>query len=350
MNIDLQKKRGRIQVGVFVLFVILFCTFVLALPRISVPLSLAYVQSLALGPIVNWLMKSGLSRTKAICLLFLALFILIGYPTIKFIPVLTLQARDLQYSLPQIEQYVINQYEVITLFVKEKTGHELADGYVFQALNQLEGWASTLVVKLPNILATLVEWLFLIPFFTFFFLRDSVELKTTFLNFTPNIIFERFYYVLHMFNKQLGDYFFAKFVEAVIVGSIITIGLWMMDINYAVILGFLAGLTNIVPYVGPFLGIIPAVAVTMVEYGISSPTMGAVLILYAVANAVDIFFVFPFLVSKIVDIHPMLVAIGVIVGSHYGGITGMVISIPVVAAIKLIITEIYNEIYTGRSK
>jgi putative permease len=69
-----------------------------------------------------------------------------------------------------------------------------------------------------------------------------------------------------------------------------------------------------------------------------------------VANVVDIFFVFPFLVSKIVNLHPMIVAVSVIVGSHYLGITGMVISIPVVAAIKLIITEIYNEIYTERSK
>ena len=78
--------------------------------------------------------------------------------------------------------------------------------------------------------------------------------------------------------------------------------------------------------------------------------MGAILSLYAVANVVDIFFVFPFLVSKIVNLHPMIVAVSVIVGSHYMGITGMVISIPVVAAIKLIITEIYNEIYTERSK
>ena len=345
-----QNKLSKIQIAVFVIFVLLFSTLVLALPRISIPLSLAYIMSLALNPIVNWLMKFNLSRGKSIGIIFFGLFILIGFPIIRFIPVLTLQARDLQYSLPEIEQYVINQHEILTVFIQSKTGHTLSDGYVFQLLNQLETFASESVVKLPNYLATLMEWVFLIPFFTFFFLKDSVVLKTGFLNFVPNAIFERCYYVVHTFNKQLGDYFFAKFVEAVIVGTIITLGLVVMDINYAVILGFLAGLTNIIPYVGPFLGVIPAIVLTMIEYGISSHAMGAVLLLYAVANAVDIFFVFPFLVSKIVNIHPMLVAIGVILGSHYGGITGMVISIPMVAAIKLIITEIYNEIYTGRSR
>ncbi|AUO00037.1 AI-2E family transporter [Bacteriovorax stolpii] len=350
MILSSRKNIVKIQLIFFAVVILLFCTLVLALPRISIPISLAYILSLALTPIVNYLMRFHLSKTKATLIVFVVLSVLIGLPLFKVIPVLSMQTRDIQYNLPQIEQYVITQYEVVTAFIKAKTGHELADGYVFQTLSQLETWASEFVVKVPNYLATLLEWIFLVPFFTFFLIRDSDSFKKTLLSFTPNTIFERFYYVIHVFNRQLGDYFFAKFVEAVIVGGIITIGLLIMGINNAVILGFAAGITNIVPYVGPILGVIPAIILTMLEYGLTSPTMGAVLILYAVANAVDAFFVFPFLVSKIVNLHPMIVAISVIVGSHYAGITGMVISIPVVAAIKLIITEIYNEIYTERSK
>lgn len=350
MILSSRKNIVKIQLVFFAAIILLFCTLVLALPRISIPISLAYILSLALNPIVNYLMRFHLSKTKATLVVFGALSLLIGLPLFKVIPVLAVQTRDMQYNLPQIEQYVISQYEIITAFIKAKTGHEIADGYIFQMLSQIETWVSEFVVKVPNYLATLLEWIFLVPFFTFFLIRDSDAFKKTLLSFTPNTIFERFYYVIHVFNRQLGDYFFAKFVEAVIVGGIITIGLLVMGINNAIVLGFAAGVTNIVPYVGPILGVIPAIILTMIEYGLTSPTMGAVLILYAVANAVDVFFVFPFLVSKIVNLHPMIVAISVIVGSHYGGITGMVISIPMVAAIKLIITEIYNEIYTERSK
>lgn len=350
MILNNTKNIYKIQLLFFAVVLIFFCSFVLALPRISIPISLAYILSLALTPIVNWLLRFNISRTQATIFVFILLVVLIGIPLIKIIPVLSLETQDLQYSLPQFEQYAISQYEIVTEFIKNKTGYQLADGYVFQGLNQLETWARESIVKLPNFLATLVEWIFLVPFFTFFLIKDSDSFKKTLLSFTPNVIFERFYYVMHVFNKQLGDYFFAKFVEAIIVGGIITIGLLALDISNAIILGFIAGLTNIVPYVGPFLGAIPAIGYVMLEYGFSSPTMGAVVILYAVANAVDVFFVFPFLVSKIVNLHPMIVAISVIVGSHYAGITGMVISIPVVAAIKLIITEIYNEIYTERTK
>lgn len=350
MILSNRKNIFKIQLAFFAVILLLFCTLVLALPRISIPLSLAYILSLALIPIVNWLMRFNLSKTEAILVVFTVLTVLIGLPLFKVIPLLSVQAQEIQYSLPQIERYVIAQYELITEFVKAKTGHELADGYVFQTLSQIETWASEFMVKVPNYLATLLEWIFLVPFFTFFLIRDSGAFKKTLLSFTPNTVFERFYYVIHVFNRQLGDYFFAKFVEAVIVGGIITLGLLIMGVGNAVVLGFVAGLTNIVPYVGPILGVIPAIVLVMLESGLTSPTMGAVLILYATANAVDVFFVFPFLVSKIVNLHPMIVAISVIVGSHYAGITGMVISIPVVAALKLIITEIYNEIYTERSK
>ena len=350
MILSNRKNIVKIQLTFFAVILVLFCALVLTLPRISVPLSLAYILALALTPIVNWLMRFRLSKTKSTVIVFTILAFFVGIPLFKVIPVLTIQSQDIQYSLPQIESYVIEQYTIATDFIKAKTGHEIADGYIFQALGQVETWASEFVVKLPTYLANLLEWIFLVPFFTFFIIRDGDSFKKTFLSFTPNTIFERFYYVMHVFNRQLGDYFFAKFVEAVIVGGIITAGLLIMNVSNAVLLGFVAGLTNIVPYVGPILGVIPAIVLTMGGYGMTSPEMGAVLVLYSVANAVDVFFVFPFLVSKIVNLHPMIVAISVIVGSHYAGITGMVISIPVVAAMKLIITEIYNEIYTERSR
>jgi len=350
MIINNRKNIKNIQIIFFASIVVLFSSFVLALPRISIPLFLAYIMSLALGPFVNLLMSWKVGRSASIVLIFLLLALLIGLPLIKIIPMLTEESQSFQYTIPKLEGYAIERFEELKLFVFQRTGHEISDVYALQLLNEVKTIGSDIVVKLPNYLANLVEWIFLVPFFAFFIMRDSELFKKMFLSFTPNSIFERFYFVTHMFNRQLGNYFFAKFVEAFIVGGIITIGLLIMGIEYATILGIIAGLTNIVPYVGPFLGAIPAILIAIVEYGFQSQQVGGIALLYLIANVVDIFFVFPFLVSKIVNLHPMIVAISVIVGSHYMGITGMVISIPMVAALKLIITEIYNEIYTERSR
>jgi putative permease len=350
MIIENRKNATFLQVIFFTAMFLAICIFVLALPRISIPMSLAFILSLALSPMVNTLISFGLSKNTAIFLIFGILLILVGIPLVKILPVLSEESQNIHYSIPKIEQYIIAQYENARIMIQEKTGYSVGDKHMVQFLEEAKNWTASLVIKLPNYLASLMEWILLIPFFTFFILKDSNDFKKTILSFTPNSIFERFYYVTYAFNRQLGNYFFAKFVEAFIVGGIITVGLILMDVKYATILGIIAGLTNIIPYVGPFLGVIPALILGIVEYGASSTVFGGIVILYSLANIVDNFFVFPFLVSKIVNLHPMVVAISVITGSHYLGITGMVISIPVVAAMKLIIGEIYNEIYTERSR
>ena len=145
----------------------------------------------------------------------------------------------------------------------------------------------------------------------------------------------------------MGGYIFAKFIEATIVGTIITMGLYILDIRFFLLLGLIAAVTNIIPYVGPLLGSAPGIVLVMAEYGMG-PTTGGVVLLYLIANAIDIASVFPILVSKIVDLHPIIVVVSVILGSQYFGLVGMIISIPVAAAVKLIIHEIYSEVYSAR--
>ena len=85
------------------------------------------------------------------------------------------------------------------------------------------------------------------------------------------------------FNKQLGDYIFAKLIEASIVGAIITIGLMAADVRFSFLLGLLAGATNVVPYVGPLLGAIPAILFALAEYGLGQD-FGIIVILYLVGQ------------------------------------------------------------------
>ena len=94
---------------------------------------------------------------------------------------------------------------------------------------------------------------------------------------------------------------------------------------------------------------VPALAWGIAEFGMS-PTFGAILILYLVANTIDLAIVFPILVSKIVDLHPLVVVASVILGSQYLGIVGMVISIPLAASMKLVLLEIYFELYSFSRK
>lgn len=343
-----KKHVEQIQLVYFIVLILLLCVFVLALPRISIPLFLAYVQSLALMPILNFMISIGIKKTQGIIIIFIVLTALIGIPLFNAIPVAIEESKNVQTWAPKIESLVKSQYQTAQIYVRKQTGYYLSDAYVNEGIALVKQGSENFLTKLPNYLATLFEWIFLIPFFTFFIMRDSDAFKSKFLAFIPNSIFERFYFMTYVFNRQLSNYFFAKFIEALIVGVIIGVGLFILDFKFAILFGFVAGLTNIIPYVGPILGALPALVFAMTEYGVSTSDFGAIAALYIVANVIDVAFVFPFLVSKIVNLHPMLVAISVIVGSHYMGVTGMIISVPVVAALKLVVTEVTNELYPNR--
>ena len=89
----------------------------------------------------------------------------------------------------------------------------------------------------------------------------------------PNPIFERVYFLSSQFNKKIGDYIFAKVVEATILGVIIGTGLAIMELRFSLLLGVIAGVTNIIPYVGTVVGIIPGVIVALVEFGLRQISM-----------------------------------------------------------------------------
>ena len=328
----------------FCLLTVLVIGVLISLPRLAVPLTLSYVIYLVISPIVPALRKFGMSKLWAYFTLIVGLVFFTSYPIVKVVPVIIKESQNVQYYIPKVENFVRTEFVKVQLKVKERTGYEISDKFASDAIDYSRRTVTNFLLSLPTLLASLLEWIFIVPLFVFFFLKDGKRFKRIFLKVAPNYLFERIYYLSSQFNKQIGDYIFAKFVEANIVGLIITTGLLFMDVKFPILLGVVAALSNVIPYLGPVLGAIPALALALAQGGVDS-TFWAVLILYTVANVIDLAIVFPILVSKIVNLHPIIVVVSVIVGSQYLGVVGMIVSIPLAAALKLIFSEIYNALY-----
>ncbi len=269
-------------------------------------------------------------------------------PILKVIPVIKEEGDHLEEYIPKMEAFVREKYSLVQTYAKNNFKIKMDNHFVDKSLVSIQEELKKVLVNLPNILGTVLEWLFLVPLFLLFILTDGAKFKRQFLKLVPNSIFERTYFLFYQFNKQLGDYVFAKFMEAAIVGLIVIVGLFFIDARFIFLLGIAAALTNIIPYLGPLIGVVPALIVVYMDFGIG-PNFWATVILYLVANLIDIVFVFPLLVSKIVAIHPIVVVISVVLGSQYFGVIGMVICVPVAAIIKLVISEIYRELYPSNN-
>lgn len=341
------KSIERLRMIFFSSVIVSIMSILYFLPRITIPLGISYLFFLILRPLIPWLRKLGVKEGWASLLVVLVSLFVVIYPIVKIAPVIGSEADRFEYYVPKIEVYLRTNYEVIQVEVKERTGFDIGDKLLIGVLTSAKNGAQALLLNLPKLLGSVVEWFFIIPLFLYFFLKDGRGIRDGLLKIVPNSIFEKYYNLTYQFNRKLGDYIFAKFIEATIIGTLITVGLLAFDVRFSIILGLIAALTNIIPYAGPVIGAIPGIIFGLVEYGAGSPTFGALVAVYMIANVIDLALVFPILVSKLVDLHPAVVVISVILGSQFMGMGGMIISIPVAAAFKLILSEVYKELFVA---
>ena len=337
-------KANKLKYAFFFGIIVLAVLLASILPTISIPVVVAYIITLMIRPLFPLLYNRNIKKRFfyiGISVFMLFLFI---YPVVQILPKIHREASNIQYYLPRLEVFLREKQDIVLNEVKNRIGIKIERDFIDDLKSLGNETTKTVFLYVPTFLRYVFEWSLLIPIFIFFLIRDGKKIRRTFLTIVPNPIFEKTYFLFHQFNKKFGDYIFAKFIEASIVGLITTVGLLIIGYPFAFLLGLISGITNIVPYLGPVLGFVPALIIGLVDDS-SNLSLGAVFLLYVIANVADLALVFPILVSKIVNIHPAIVIVSVMIGSQFGGILGMVLSIPMAAFLKLLLTEIYLGIY-----
>lgn len=328
----------------FVSVISLISIVVFSVNRVLIPLGIAYILSLIIKPIKKKLILASVTKRVLIIIFILSSVVIFTLPFTMAINSISDEVVKLEYYIPKLETYLRIKFDIFQDFIFTKFNYQLDVNPVDSLFELAESTTKSLFVYLPKVLGSLLEWGFIIPLFLYFILRDSRELTRNVLKIVPNNIVEKVYFLIYRFNTKFGDYIFAKSIEAIIVAVIITAGLLIMGYPFAFILGIVAGLTNILPYLGPFIGYVPALIVGL-SGGYDDSLIITMSVLYAVANIFDLAIVFPVLVSKIVNLHPIVVVLSVIIGSQFLGVAGMIVSIPIAAFFKILFEQIYSDIY-----
>ncbi|KKL10194.1 hypothetical protein LCGC14_2558280, partial [marine sediment metagenome] len=144
--------------------------------------------------------------------------------------------------------------------------------------------------------------------------------------------------LIHKTDRQLGGYIRGQLIDSAIIGTLSGFALWYLDVKYFIIIGIFTGIANLVPFLGPIVGAIPAVIVALIDTGgLSKPA--AVVAAFTLVQIIDNAAVKPIVVAKMVSLHPIVVLLAVIIGGKFFGIMGMLVSIPVVGITKVIVQE-----------
>lgn len=334
-----------LKIKLFLFFFLLFATVLFAVwfPRLTLPFGFAYIVYLMSQPLTALLM-TGSKRQRIFFFTLLILGVCFSlFPLFAAFYNIDTDFSKFSDQLPFIERRLQDKFFVIKVYIFEKFGYRLNIDPVTFVVKHLESSGATLLAQVPNYLSSFFEWMLLVPMFLYFFFFQSKKFGANFMRSIPNSIFEKTYVLFSQFNTKFGEYIIAKFIEATILGSLVTVGLLIVGFPYPFILGFVAGITNILPYIGPVIGFVPALLVGLLSADPKLSMVGMAVI-YLIANLIDMILVFPLLVSKVVNLNPIIVVVSVIVGGQVGGIVGMIVIIPFIAFFKLLFEEIYKDL------
>lgn len=310
--------------------------FSLQLPRIIAMILLAYLLSYVFRPIVQFLEHRGFSRQASTIILFCAGGIFAVVVLWVAIPILWDQGMELRQRLAER-----NFTEMIEGYLStvENRLNFLPQGTLVSQVDFAYGWILDQLGKLLGNLYVFLEYLLIVPFILYFIIRDGQQLKRAMLGCAPNAFFEMSFNLFHKIDLKLGGYIRGIVFESVVIAVLNIIGFWIVDVPYMFVIGIFAGLCNVVPYVGPVVGGIPALVVKFVENQMVVELIPVLIVLGAV-QLIDNVWAKPFVMSRSMDIHPMLVILAVIAGGQLYGVLGMVLSIPIASIFVVVLGEL----------
>lgn len=313
--------------------------FVFTVLKILAPLFIGIILAWLFDPIVRFLKQKGIKRTFGAVITYLSFIGLILILIVSFIPILTEQINELVHSLPTI-------FETIKVWIDgifenlDKIENFNAASVKADLFGQIEAFGTSLAESLPQLTVKIIGSIFsglgilIIGLIIGFYLLVSFDnVDETVITVLPKEIRASAKELFNDVNNSLRKFVQGTLFLSSIIFVVSSIGFTIAGLKAPLLFGLFCGLTNVIPYAGPYIGAIPAVTVAFSQ----DVTVGIfVLIVIAVVQFLEGNFLQPIIMSKTMKLHPVTIIVGLLVFGYFFGILGMIISTPLIAAFKAV--------------
>jgi len=336
IRVDPKTVRKLILWGFIGLAVLGFIALLPALRSVISTIVAALFLAFLLDPVVNFIENRGVDRLIAAVVVFLLILLVAGLALKYFVPVVSHEVQQLSSGLDETAAS-----DLLKTF-QEKVGdsvpllnNPMLQEEISTKIHAILKKSFSLVV---NVVSTVISTM-MMAFMTFFFLKEGRRMKKAMISWVPNRYFEMALMILHKVSTQLGRYIRGQLLVASIVGAMSIFALYLLGIRYYFVIGFIAGLANMIPYFGPIVGAVPAVIIALIDTG-SLGAVAAVAVAFASIQLFENIFVSPFVVSRSVQLHPLTIIVVILIGGQLLGIYGMLLAVPTASVIKVTAQEI----------
>ena len=321
---------------------------------ILVPLLSSFALAYMLEPLVEILERRGWSRTAAV-------LATLAMATVALILALI-------FVIPSIWSQLVRSYEQLPNALE--AGHRVIDPMIAKLKTAsppvyefLQSWLQK--VRSPEqqaqIGATIGSWLqggllklvtatsslfdlLLIPFFVFYLLSDYLKMRARIERLIPPRYRATGRGLLSQINSVLSAYVRNQVLIAFVMGLLYSFGFAVLRVPLALTIGMISGFLNFVPYLGTLTGLVLAVSFTALD-GAGPGRLIGVVAVFAIVQSVEGYYLTPKLLGKSLNLHPLVVLLGLVIGGNLFGLLGIILAVPVIAAATVILRFLDEEIY-----
>lgn len=330
------------------LALITFVAVVHLLAPILMPFLLAAVLAYMGAPLADRLEARGMARTMAVVTVFVVLSLFATLLVLVTVPLLIEQVQLLieriydglewvqQTGLPALRQYLDlpEQKKPMEAARDALSEHwESAGGVLFYLWGKVSGSSMALLTWVANVT--------LVPVVTFYLLRDWDVLMAAIRNLLPRSIEVRTVTIAQQCDEILGAFARGQLLVMLALAVIYTVGLWIVGLELALVLGLLAGLASIVPYLGVIIGISAAGLAAFFQFDGLLPLLGVAAV-FGVGQVLESTVLTPMLVGEKIGLHPVVVIFAILAGGQLFGFVGILLALPVAAVIKVMINHVHD--------
>ena len=321
---------------VFFIIAILFLVFITKIKDIAILFFASYVIACSLNPLVDKLTKK-LNRNLSSALVLTGTVLITG---IFFIPIIVMAGHEIKSFVQNIPTYIenIKLFIVNTPFLNQT---QLAKIDIADFISSASGITSNFVNQSINIsinFAQAVIYLLAALIIIYYFMADKEEVKNAYMSLFPVQMKTKADEIIEAISKKIGGYVVAQIATMTSVGLIMTIGLMLGRIEYALLLGLITAVLDIVPVVGPTIALIICL-ITAYKAGWVAITV--VLVVFVIAQWAENNLVRPYIYSKFLDLHPLIIYLFLFITAQYLGVVGVIFAPAIAATVCVLIQELY---------
>jgi len=331
-----KDKRLNFIISVAIGLVVLF--YVLSkLQWLFIYFSIAFMLAYFFDPLYKFLLNKKAPKVLAIIIVFGIIVALLILTIFFLIPSVINQLNILYKEIPNF----IENYQNLILSIKPQLSKFInpADVEILlkENLSELQrsvlGFSQNIVIYLSNIVSSITFGVVIVPLILFYLMRDMVKFKENLYIYVAKENKKEFKEVLEEIDHIVSGFIRGRIIVCFIVGTLIGIGLYFLNLEFALIIGVVSGIFNFIPYLGPIVGVV----LTLI-FAIGSPwwTLLMIVALFVLVNQIEAVFLNPKILGQGLGLHPLTVVLSMLICGQLLGILGVLVAVPLTAILKVL--------------